>query len=381
MVASRDRIESLTGLRFLVAFGILLHHFGTDLAHGSPRILGLLESLSSCVSFFFVLSGFILVHAYKATSRPVPWRSFFVARMARVYPLYLVALAVMSIPFFKYPAPTVHAWEKGPALVASVLAAQAWIPRYANLLNGPGWSLSTEIFFYAMFPLLVLKAGRILFGRPVLSFAGCWILGVAIGLVLEATVLGDRSIFDDGARFAGFFPLVRLPEFLMGMSLGAIRLSWIPSRRAVPTLMWWGASACLLVALVVGPSGPWRTAFHNSLLSPLYALVILGLSRADDPLARLLSWRGSILLGEASYALYILHFPFMVALSSVIHRFGLDLSDGARILVYLAISVFLSVVAHLALERPIRDAIRSWIKPRGAGSVAQASSPSRQDSA
>lgn len=355
------RIDSLTGVRFLVAFGILLHHFGGELSHRAVWIARFLESLSSCVSFFFVLSGFILVHSSDATRRVPTWRRFMVSRLARVYPLYLVGLLVMSVPFVKYggPYPDWAWWETPISILLSALGIQAWVPRYSSLINGPGWSLSAEIFFYASFPVVVSWGRGLLFRKPVVAIALLWAAATGLGVWMELTILGDRSLMDDGARFAGFHPLVRFPEFLMGMALGALHAKR-PASPIAATGIWIGASLFLLACLFLGSEGIWRTAFHNSLLSPLYCAVIFGLASARDGIQRLLCHRWFSLLGESSYALYILHFPFMVALSSMIHRAKLPLEGVPKLVAYLFLSIGLSVLAHLWIERPARV----WIRDR-----------------
>lgn len=356
-----SRIDSLTGVRFLVAFGILIHHFGEDLGRRAEWVARFLESLSSCVSFFFVLSGFILVHSSDATRRTPAWRSFMVSRLARVYPLYLLGLTVMLVPFLKYdtPYPDWEWWETPASLCLSLLGMQAWVPRYSSLINGPGWSLSAEIFFYASFPLVVAWGRGLLFRRPVAAIAVLWVLATASGFWLEAAILGDRSVLDSGAKFAGFHPVVRFPEFLMGMALGALNAKRPPAAK-VATAIWMGASLALMASLLVGSEGIWRTAFHNSLLSPLYCAVIYGLANAQDAFQRILGSRWFGLLGESSYALYILHFPFMVGLSSVIHRAEIPLEGTTKLVAYLFLSIGLSVLAHLWIERPAR----AWIRER-----------------
>lgn len=354
-----ERIDSLTGVRFLVAFGILLHHFGEELGRSAEWIARFLESLSSCVSFFFVLSGFILVHSSDATRRVPSWRKFMLSRLARVYPLYLLGLAVMLVPFLKYdgPYPDWAWWETPTSIVLSTLGVQAWVPRYSSLINGPGWSLSAEIFFYASFPVVVAWGRGLLFRRPTLAIAALWVLATGSGLWLEVSILGDRSVLDDGAKFAGFHPLVRFPEFLMGMALGALHANRPPGPKAA-TAIWIGSTILLLASLVAGSEGIWRTAFHNSLLSPLYCAAIYGLANARDGIQKILGNRWFCLLGESSYALYILHFPFMVGLSSLIHRMHLPLEGTAKLVAYLFLSIGLSILAHLWIERPAR----SWIR-------------------
>lgn len=358
------RIEGLTGLRFLAALGILFHHFGGDLFGESADTF--LLSLSSCVSFFFVLSGFILVYAYQATTTKVRSRRFFVARFARVYPTYLLGMVVLAYPLIKYGAAYSDwsPWENVPLFGSSILALQAWIPRYANILNPPSWSLSAEAFFYLCFPLFANRFRGALFQRPLVAIGILWLIGTLAALALEATVTGAREITDMGTQFASFNPLVRLPEFLMGMSLGAFHEKWKPSSSMAPTLLWISGGGALLATLAIGASGSiWQTAFHNSLLSPLFCMVILGLSRAEDPFGRFLASPPMVLLGEASYALYILHIPTMYAYSKLL-RFGrIELPPTASMLLYFAVATLASVVAHLWFERPLRDLIRRKLTP------------------
>lgn len=357
-----ERIDSLTGLRFLAALGILFHHFGHEVL-GGGRFATFLHSLSSCVSFFFVLSGFILVHAYRASTKRVDARSFFGARFARIYPVYLLGMLVLTVPIARYGAAYVDwgRWELVPLFFANLLALQAWIPRYANILNPPGWSISTEAFFYAIFPFAANRMGWLFFAKPLRSMVVLWLVGTTIALVLETTIAGDRQITDMGTQFASFAPIVRLPEFLMGMSLAAFRESWKPGRRWLPTALWLVGGAALVLALSQGATGIWRSAFHNSLLSPLFCMVILGLSRSRDPFERFLSSRPMELLGEASYALYILHVPTMYVYHYVLRHAGIELAPAVSIATYFVLAVLVSLFAHLWLERPTRRMIRNLL--------------------
>ena len=358
------RIEGLTGLRFLAAFGILFHHFGGEIFGTHAKVF--LSSLSSCVSFFFVLSGFILVYAYQSTTRQVQARRFYVARFARVYPTYLLGMLILVPPLLRHgaPYPDWSSWENIPLIGSSLLALQAWIPRYANLLNPPSWSLSAEAFFYLGFPLFANHFRGLLFRRPLVAIATLWVVGTAFALLLEAALTGSRDIADMGTQFASFSPLVRLPEFLMGMSLGALHETWKPSRALAPTLLWVVGAAVLLPALWFGASGTiWQTAFHNCLLSPLFCMIILGLARSDDAAARFLSTRPMVLLGEASYALYILHVPAMYVYAKALRMVGIGSLSAATTLAYFAVAVLVSVAAHLWFERPLREAIRRKLTP------------------
>ena len=113
------------------------------------------------VSFFFVLSGFVLTYSYSGSDgRMRGTRSaFYLARFARIYPAYLLA-AIAAIPLFFLALRQVHTLAgtlmrvaAGGTLVAALV--QSWLPRTANYLNSPAWSLSVEAFFYLLFPLIL----------------------------------------------------------------------------------------------------------------------------------------------------------------------------------------------------------------------------------
>src|SRR5260370_8948074 len=112
------------------------------------------------VSFFFVLSGFILVYTY--AGRPMILKNFWRARFARIYPAYAFSLLVTA-PFFFYAVLTMNipffVWAKAHLKLASALVLsllQAWVPQAALTWNAVAWSLSVEPFFYLLFPFLLL---------------------------------------------------------------------------------------------------------------------------------------------------------------------------------------------------------------------------------
>lgn len=151
------KLPQLTFTRFIAALGVVFLHYG------APSIVKLIPEsgkiflyLNSLVSYFFLLSGFILVISSTTKSNLTTNRQFWLNRFARIYPLYLFALllaafllATMGDQQFFY----VKSSFIKPAS-ASVLLVQAWIPDYAFYLNYPRWSLSVEALFYVLFPFL-----------------------------------------------------------------------------------------------------------------------------------------------------------------------------------------------------------------------------------
>ena len=100
------------------------------------------------VSYFFILSGFIMIIAY-GSKNSISLFNFFKNRFARIYPIYLLALMLLLLFNVRYNSPINYS-----DLILNLFVIQAWIPGKAASFNPPGWALSIEIFFYLVFPFL-----------------------------------------------------------------------------------------------------------------------------------------------------------------------------------------------------------------------------------
>src|SRR5215470_13120634 len=139
------RLHQLTFTRFIAAMGIVFFHFAPQVP---PFNYFFIRSAGIGVSYFFVLSGFVLIVAYagKKTSPAI----FYKNRFARIYPVYFTALLVMGS--YLWLRGTLHATD----LTLCIFGVQAWVPTHTHDINYPAWSLSVEFFFYILFPFLVL---------------------------------------------------------------------------------------------------------------------------------------------------------------------------------------------------------------------------------
>ena len=231
---SRPRLPAITSLRFFAAFHVALFHMKEMGVITSP---GWLKSFAGIgyvgVSFFFVLSGFILVYTY--AGRTLNLRDFWQARFARIYPAYLFSL-VLFFPFFYFGALKMHvpffAFAEQHFVVACLLVLtllQAWVPPAALAWNAVAWSLSVEAFYYLVFPFALPKFSKLSRTALLASIAVFWVAGMAVSagfLALRAPgapYVGSTD-WSAGVQFVKFFPLVRLPEFLMGMACGFLFL-------------------------------------------------------------------------------------------------------------------------------------------------------------
>lgn len=350
-------LKALTSIRFFAALHVALFHY----VHPVSR-WGLLAPVIGAgyigVSFFFVLSGFILAYsrAREYEHGEGLASKFWMARFARIYPVYLVSMIFAGYVGREQFHQKIHIL----AFIADLLMVQSWSVRTVNFFNGPAWSLSCEAFFYLVFPFVFMRLRPATLKKGILAFAGGWLLALAVPLL--SLKLYPEAAWHEGIYGAvGSIPVMRirklpilvLPQFLAGISLGWIYLRFRPSQKLASFFASAGVIT-LAVTLMLADHIPY-ILLHNGLLIPIFGLLILGLAESNW-LSRLLSNSVLVLLGEASYALYLIHRVFDAWTMSI---FGP--SDWITSAIWkLAIVIPLSVLLHLFVERPCRRLILQW---------------------
>lgn len=361
-----EPIHILTSLRFLPAAWVVLHHYGAAL--GTDGAIGrVLARGATGVSLFFVLSGFILAINYPIEKLNA--RSFLAARVARIYPVYLFGL-LLSLPLFfnglLYRMSFFEACKEAfHQLTLCLLLVQAWFPDRATLLNPASWSLSAEMFFYLAFvPVLLWRPTLRFLDRTWISVPLLWGLGLSLTLAWVLVHPGIRpSEWLKGdlawsAHFLSFHPLMRVPEFLLGVALGRWHLSG--RRVAHPGAL---AAFGFIVSsgMILGGGEMWGVFLHNTLAALPYGLLILGLAQYRGSAIAWLDRPLLILLGESSYALYILHMPIYAWMRYASGKFGIDTNSPGWLIVYFTMSVLASIAAFRWIESPSRKRIRGWL--------------------
>jgi peptidoglycan/LPS O-acetylase OafA/YrhL len=361
--APRPQLTALTTLRFVAALHVVLFHMWVtgELVTGP----GLLRSFVSIgyigVNFFFVLSGFILVYTYTKPSLDAP--RFWQARFARIYPAYAVSLLV-SAPFFFYAVRWLHlpfylwsAQHLPVACIATLTLLQSWIPQGALTWNPVCWSLSVEAFFYLLFPLLLLWCRRRATRALPAWIGACALVSLSLSLLyiglhpdgIDKVNSGETTLL--WKNVLSFNPVVRLPEFLIGMLAGELFLRAQVSRiRALPLVLGGVLVVVTLTALVGTVPTPLISA---GFLSPAFAAIIFGLA-LQPPWAAFLELKWLVLLGEASYSLYLLHSTVM---SEVYDRLS-SFPHGTRAALAFAAAIGAAVLCFIFVERPARDVLR-----------------------
>ncbi len=358
-------VKPLTSLRFLAALWVVLFHHGREFLIPTAAPARDLQKVGYAgVSLFFLLSGFVLAYNYldRADAGELRRGAFWRARLARVYPLYLLCL-VATGPSLLVSDPG------GTALRLGLL--QAWHPSLVGAWNLPGWSLSAEAFFYLLFPFALPLAARL----PRRALLPSFLALVLLALLPPATFLllrepGLKTAVNSTTPMTAFLkynPLVRLPDFLAGVVLGAayLRLSLGTRLAARPWLRRGILSAGLVSvwALVEArPHVPWEL-LHNGLFLVPFGLLLVALSPGEGTLARLTGYRLPVFLGEASYAVYLFHTPFHDWLKAALSGTGVSLDAKTFFPIYLLTLLALASLLHLLVERPARRWIRSGVRP------------------
>jgi peptidoglycan/LPS O-acetylase OafA/YrhL len=225
------------------------------------------------------------------------------------------------------------------------------------LWNTPAWSLSVEAFFYATFPFIAPALMRLSRPACVAGIAICWFLASThLGLDLLPGGLGSNPDVD-------MFPLVRLPEFALGILIARIYQLHREDVRLIrfAPFLTGGAALLILCVTAVSSETSWQVKFGTDCLPLLFAGLVMGLA-LDRRWLSVLTARPLVLLGESSYALYLLHLGLAVDLAAVaraIPTLGDVVFAGWFLVVYLTAAIGLSMIVYVAIERPSRRAIRA----------------------
>jgi peptidoglycan/LPS O-acetylase OafA/YrhL len=311
----------------------------------------LLFSPIFAVSFFFLLSGYVLSMVYLRGGRAVEKSKFFAARFARLYPLYFVVIAlntprVLSEKIHHYGL--AHGIQKTAGMVAiHLLLLQAWATRIAPM-DVPIWTLSVEVFFYLCFPLLGVWLWK-LRGRSV------WL--AAVGIYVGGQALSWAVLPHVTMTTFNLLPLLHLPTFALGVLLARWQtLQQAREDYTVPRV--WHVNLVLLLS-IAGVFGVIAPVYGlHGVLSPFFMGIVWALSARPTHLSKLLSASWLVALGNASYAIYLIHFP-LLRLFHHLHWCRLEMFP-----VFLAVCIGLSLLSFFYFETPVRYWLVDWFESR-----------------
>jgi peptidoglycan/LPS O-acetylase OafA/YrhL len=333
------------------------------------------------VSFFYLLSGFILAWVYLRQGKQVDKRRFYTARFARIYPIFFLMLVADSPWYFL--SQVAHRGifgalsDVGASFTGSLLMLGAW--NYHLLgINVPGWSLSVETLFYAVFPFAGFFLWRL--RRKWTWVAMFFVYFAGQGLVLLAIqVAPSHNIM---VEMALYFPPLHVSTFLLGILLARLKVyscqttgglssnaSSAYVALAIPIVAYTAVVQFTSTSFVTSLRG--NVILRDGILAPIFCVAIWAVSTGNALPSRLLSAKWLVVLGESSYGLYLIHIPVLHALNPIFLRLS-SVKAHAEFavlyvlssLLYLSLCIFLSIASFYWIEGPARKWILRKLRTR-----------------
>jgi peptidoglycan/LPS O-acetylase OafA/YrhL len=353
--ARLPRVESLTGLRWWAAFFVFAHHM-TNLA--PLPIFDFLKYGTSGVTFFFVLSGFVLTWSAQPGTRI---RTFYRRRFARIWPAHVIALIAAIFVFYRFDPPDNMWWIKPfsmTVIVLSVFLLHGWSNDPTVLYGGnpASWTLSVEAFFYAYFPFVWRATRRLKLAGGLILCASVIVIGGAYRLVL----FHNKDVVPVLPQ-----PILHSVAFLFGIGLAiALRTGWKPR---IPVWFAFLVTSGGLFILWYSGENPAKFPFavtmsltQKEILTLLYGFLILAVAARDTRGGRsLLRSRPLVALGQWSYAFYLVHATILYAIKEY---HGVAGPIGWSNLTWYAgvgvLSIFVSWLLYKFVEHPLERKLR-----------------------
>ncbi|SAL20941.1 acyltransferase 3 [Caballeronia cordobensis] len=341
----KGRIDALTSLRFFAAAAIFALH-AVQIPGFPVTSFGSFNPVHG-VSFFYVLSGFILHYNYR--DKEIPWLRFMALRFARIWPLHLFGLGLALALRWSDIVSWIHAYVSPAWLFGIVFLLQAWAPdnNIYFAINGVSWSISVEMFFYACFVPLSLGFRK----KPFMLLLGA-IAFHAIYLFVTRNHEGPPNLIN---------PAFRLLEFVIGIAAAelmtrarsrgiATKFSTFAEFAAICIVLWADSTTGAVIGFMQGKAtDPVLATIYTMWPDPFIAALLVVFASGAGAMSKVLGWRPLIVLGEISFALYLVHQPVQWAVSQHLQSLG----PVGMLIASIVVSLAVSAAAHYWIEKPI----------------------------
>ena len=336
-------IDTLTSLRFIFALLVFLSHLEII----SDRFSGYLLTQGYVgVSFFFILSGFIIAYNYLDKLGTYSARKdYYIARIARIYPLHILT-TVAAIALYGFSLHSPLSWIQ---LAMSATMTNAYIPRsdFFFAFNAPAWSLCCEQLFYITFPLIIplIKRQKLMITLLILATAAIFIGGTF-----------TPEAYSKGVWYVN--PVTRYPEFVIGILTFLIyrRIKEHNIGRVLGTLLEIASVLLFVLFYIYGEDIPQVYKYNIYYWLPISAIV-LSFSLQKGILSGILSRKVFIIGGEISYGIYLIQ--LLVINSICIYCKGID-SIATAAIAFIA-TVIISYIFHRYYEIPMNRRVKEWL--------------------
>lgn len=370
---SSEKLGGLTALRIVAALMVFLFHINIHLDFRSH--INFIDTTISVGALFMIpfimASGFGLYCKYAdidLINSPNTLKQFYLKRMIRIFPAYLVFELIMYLFHLSFPKTMVQALVLIPA---ELFGIQAYFPKLFNYLgNGGTWFVSVIAFMYLLFPFFnkIVEHTKMFHVHIVLLW---YALTVYHGVI--------KAFF--GGDFAAFYsnPILRVPEFLIGMMIGAFYLEKKEKLKTkqnsfIPILICLTISAFYIFItnylfnkeFVNNILFAQNYTFYNYISVPLFGGLIYFLAQIKTvALVKIMDSKIFILLGNLTYAFYLTQTLAIRLVDKWIDQiyFGVQINSSKEVLVVtLVINLIFACFLHFAVEKPINKSFNKYMK-------------------
>ena len=354
------RLDQLTFTRFIAVILVLFYHDGGGVYYSLINIYPIsviLRAAPTGVSYLYVLSGFVMSLVYFRPKEKFNVLGYWSTRFIRLYPLYIVSFLMICYYYIDFIAKV-----KPQKTLANIFILQAWIPSYAQSFNYASWSMTVEIFFYAIFPFFTMWAYRQSTKKLIRLSIILWMVSQVIYHVLWI------GFFMEYEYFLVYFPFFHLNSFIMGVVGGIWFLREGQDQKVKPrTILLVLAGAILFMLGYIIVSNVFLQLPHDlqpmaGFLAPILILIIVTLAMDKTRLSVFLNHPALVTLGETAYALYILHVPVIWIYQRALENSSLV--NPKLVFDYTALPLMIGVglFTHFYVDRPLRAGLKRILK-------------------
>jgi exopolysaccharide production protein ExoZ len=332
---SRRKLSGVQAARAVAALMVVLYHATRGLS--LPQYLGYIPFGNSFgfghagVDFFFVLSGFIIMHAHTADiGKPDRLYAYLWRRATRIYPIYWIVTLIQASPAF------VSVDSASRLAPSHIVHSLLLLPEAIEPLVGVGWTLRSQILFYIVFALTILDRRLC---KPLIVIA---LLFVTIGLIVSPA-----------DPWAGLLVSGFNIQFLMGIAAAKFL-----ARRSVPNPIALIVGGILLFLAAGGIEEHGAVPLNGLIGRVLYGgasmAILLGLVEAERG-GTIRFGRAGVMLGNASYALYLIHLTVIPLAIRALARSGFLAAMPAAVTVsaLMVLCLGAAIALHRAVEVPL----------------------------
>jgi peptidoglycan/LPS O-acetylase OafA/YrhL len=356
LAAASKNLSALTSIRFLAALRVAMYHM-VNWDHRTYWWRGLMGTPAS-VSYFFVSSGFLLTYTYGARfdRDEMKYGKFWLGRCARLLPVYFLGLLV-ALPVLL----RTHTVAPGK-MALTIFLLQAWFPSSPLYWNAPAWALSNLAFCYLSLPFLLKATRRFSKSTCLITAAAAWLVSLALSLTY-LYLNPDHAAHIDSNTVAFWLyvlkynPLPHLPEFFIGVMSARLFSATGGFKRPLADFALAFSTVVILIILLCGYSIPYPVT-HTGLLAPLLAILIASIASGTFA-DKLLKPRWFVLLGQSSFALYMLHAPLLI-FAAWYFAGRMELGPVSHFLM-VAVIVAISLSLYKWVEAPLTATLRKLL--------------------